>query len=172
MNSIKRTKRIALLIVAAVALVLAVNTQISAQGSQPLKLDIVATGGGPPNIELLADGTLIFKVGVIQSVSGDLTGTLTENITQVYPLADEDGLLPITTSFTLVTSAGTIKGYYTGTFMHMQDGTHMITEHGEILSVTGDYVDLYQAKVLYQGVLLADHMTASGTITIQPRAKR
>jgi hypothetical protein len=54
----------------------------------------------------------------------------------------------------------------------MQDGTHVITQHGEVLSVTGEYVSLYQAKVSYQAVLLADHMTVSGTITIHPREKR
>lgn len=143
-----------------------------AQGNQPLKLDFVAGGGGPPNVTVLGDGTVIFKVTALESVSGDLTGTLTEKITQVYPLSDEDGLLPVTTSWTLQTAAGTIEGYYSGTFMHMHDGTHMITQHGEILSVTGAYADLYQAKVLYQAVLLADHMTVSGTISIQPRAKR
>jgi hypothetical protein len=142
-----------------------------AQGNQPLKLDFVAAGGGPPSV-VVVDGTVIFKITAIESVSGDLTGTLTESITQVYPLTDEEGLLPITTSWTLQTSAGTIKGYYTGTFMHMQDGTHLITQHGEILSVTGEYADLFQATVLYQAVLQADHMTVAGTIAIHSRERR
>lgn len=171
MNSIKTILRISFLMIV-VVVVSAANGLALAQGSKPLKLDFVAAGGGPPNVELLPDGTLIFKITALESVSGDLTGTLTENITQVYPLADEDGLLPVTTFFTLQTSAGTIKGYYSGTFMHIHDGTHMITQHGEILSVTGAYADLYQANVLYQAVLLADHMTVSGTISIQARAKR
>ena len=54
----------------------------------------------------------------------------------------------------------------------MHDGTHVITQHGEVLSVTGAYVGLYQAKVSYQAVLLADHMTISGTITMHQREKR
>lgn len=172
MTSIKDTLRISFLALAAVATMMMVNNPASAQSSQPLKLDFVAAGGGPPIVEVLPDGTLVFEITAIESVTGGLTGTLTEDITQVYPLADEDGLLPITTLFTLQTSAGTLKGYYSGTFMHKHDGTHLITQHGEILSVTGAYADLYQATVLYRGVLSADHMTISGRISIHSRAKR
>jgi hypothetical protein len=86
-------------------------------------------------------------------------------------LSEEDGLLPITTNWKLVSADGTIEGYYSGEFQHMHDGDHIITQHGEVLSVTGAYVGLYQAKVTYHAVLLADHMTASGTMTIYPREK-
>lgn len=147
-------------------------TRVSARGDRPVNLQFVAAGGGPPSVEVLGDGTLIFKVTVFESISGDLTGTLTEKVTQVYPLSEENGLLPITTRWKLVTADGTIEGYYSGEFQHMHDGDHNITQHGEVLSVTGAFVSLYQAKVSYQAVLLADHMTASGTMTIHPRERR
>lgn len=144
---------------------------VSAGGNRPLNLQFVGAGGGPPDVVVLSDGTVIFKVTVFESVSGDLSGTLTEKITQVYPLSEEDGLLPITTAWKLVTSEGTIEGYYSGEFQHMRDGDHFITQHGEVLSVTGEYVNLYQARVSYQAVLGADHMTVSGTVNIYPREK-
>lgn len=140
--------------------------------TRPLNLTFVSAGGGPPDIEVLPDGTLIFKVTVLETISGDLTGTLTERITQVYPLSEENGLLPITTTWTLETADGTISGYYSGLFQHMRDGTHFITEQGEVLSVTGAYVNLYQARVSYRATLLADHMTASGSMTVHPRERR
>lgn len=146
---------------------------VNAQDNQPLKLDFVGAGAaGPPSVVVLGDGTLIFKLTAFESVTGDLTGTLTEKITQVYPVTEENGLLPITTSWKLETANGTIEGYYSGLFQHMQSGDHMITQQGEILSVTGAFVNLYQARVQYQAVLLADHMTVSGTLTIHPSEKR
>ncbi|HLN97055.1 MAG TPA: hypothetical protein VK208_01090, partial [Pyrinomonadaceae bacterium] len=72
----------------------------------------------------------------------------------------------------LVTADGTIEGYYSGLFQHMQNGEHFITQQGEVLSVTGAYVNLYQARVTYQAVLLADHTTVSGILTIHPTEKR
>lgn len=144
----------------------------SAQDNRPVNLQFVGAGGGPPNVDVLGDGTVIFKVTVFETITGDLTGTLTEKVTQVYPISEENGLLPITTRWKLETSQGTIEGYYSGLFHHMQDGTHAITQHGEVLSVTGTYVGLYQAKVSYQAVLSANHMTASGTMTIHPRERR
>lgn len=143
-----------------------------AQGNRPINLQFVGAGGGPPSVVVLGDGTLIFKITVFESITGDLTGTLTERVTQVYPVSEENGLLPITTSWTLQTAEGTIEGYYSGEFHHMHDGNHVITQHGEVLSVSGAYASLYQAKVSYQAVLLADHMTISGTMTIHPREKR
>jgi hypothetical protein len=145
---------------------------ISAEGNRPLQLQFVGAGGGPPNIVDLGDGTRIFKVTVFETVTGDLAGTLTEKVTQVYPVSEENGLLPITTTWKLQTAEGTIEGYYSGEFHHMRDGDHVITQHGEVLSVTGAYVSLYQANASYQAVLLADHMTISGSMTISPREKR
>lgn len=146
---------------------------VGAQGNRPVNLQFVGNGvEGPPNVDVLSDGTVIFKVTVFETITGDLIGDLTEEITQVYPLSEENGLLPVTTSWSLQTADGTISGYYSGEFHHMQDGSHLVMQHGEVLSVTGAYVGLYQAKVSYQAVLLADHMTVSGTITILPREKR
>ena len=80
-------------------------------------------------------------------------------------------MLPITTTWKLQTATGTIEGYYTGEFQDMRDGSHLLIEHGEVLSVTGAYANLYQAKVSYQAVLLSDHATISGVLTIHPREK-
>lgn len=146
---------------------------VNAQANQPLNLNFVGAGAaGPPSVVVLADGTLIFKITVFENVSGALTGVLTEKATQVYPVTEENGLLPITTSWKLVTTAGTIEGYYSGRFQHMQSGDHMITQQGEVLSVTEAYVDLYQARVEYKAILLPDHMTISGVLTIHPNEKR
>ena len=172
MQSIPSLSRIVFLTIVSCLVMASFSSSALAQANKPLKLDFVAAGGGPPSVVVLGDGTVIFKITAIESVSGGLTGTLTESITQVYPLSDEEGLLPVTTSWTLQTSDGTIQGYYSGTFRHMQDGTHLIVQQGEILSVTGAYADLYQATVLYRAVLLADHMTVAGVISIHPREKR
>lgn len=145
---------------------------VKAQGKKPLRLEFVGIGGGPPNVVVLPDGTVIFKLTAIDGVTGDLTGTLTERVTQVYPVSEEDGLLPISTLWKLETAEGTIEGYYSGKFDHLNDGNHMITEHGEILSVTGAYVDLYQATVSYRAVLGPDHMTISGSLTIRRNNRR
>jgi hypothetical protein len=148
------------------------TSPVSAQANRQVNLQFVGAGGGPPNVVVLGDGTVIFKVTVFESITGDLAGTLTEKVTQVYPVSEENGLLPITTTWKLQTAEGTIEGYYSGEFHHMRDGDHVITQHGEVLSVTGAYVGLYQATVSYQAVLLADHMTVSGTMTVHPREKR
>jgi hypothetical protein len=144
---------------------------IAGNPPQPLHLSFETIGGGPPDVEVLADGTIVFKASPVEGVSGDLTGTLTEHLTQVYNAAEEDGVLPIATIWELVTSSGSMKGYYAGTFVHLQDGTHRIVQVGEVLSVTGAYAELYQAKVVYKGSLNASHMFAEGRITILPRRK-
>lgn len=146
---------------------------VNAQANKPLNLSFVGAGAaGPPSVVVLGDGTLIFKITALENVSGDLTGVLTEKVTQVYPVTEENGLLPITTSWKLETAAGTIEGYYSGHFQHTQNGDHIITQHGEVLSVTGAYVGLYQARVDYKAILSPDHMTISGVLTIHPNERR
>lgn len=174
MRSTKTLFRIFSLAFLAVLLSALPASSVNAQANRPVNLRFVAAGGGPPNVVVLDldDDLIIFKITVFESVTGDLTGTLTEKVTQVYPVSEENGLLPITTTWKLQTAEGTIEGYYSGEFQHMQDGTHFIMQHGEVLSVTGAYVSLYQAKVSYKAVLLADHMSVSGSMTINPREKR
>ena len=144
---------------------------IAGQPPQPLHLSFETIGGGPPDVEVLPDGTIVFKASPVEAISGDLTGTLTEKLTQVYPAAEEDGVLPIATIWELVTASGTMKGYYSGTFVHLKDGTHRIVQVGEVLSVTGAYAEFYEATVVYKGSLNASHMFAAGRITILPRNK-
>jgi hypothetical protein len=173
MKSRNHLVKISLLTILSLVLLGLFERSVNAQVNQPLKLDFVGAGAaGPPSVVVLGDGTLIFKITVFENVTGDLTGTLTEKITQVYPVTEENGLLPITTSWKLVTADGTIEGYYSGLFQHMQSGDHFITQQGEVLSVSPAYVNLYQARVSYQAVLLGDHMTISGTLTIHPTERR
>ena len=138
---------------------------------KPLHLSFQTVGGAPPDVQVLADGTIVFKAFPVEGVSGDLSGTLNEQLTQVFKASDEDGVLPITTIWELVTSAGTIKGYYSGTFVHLQDGTLRIVQVGEVLSVTAAYAQLFQARVVYEASLSASHTFAEGRITILPRSK-
>ncbi len=142
------------------------------QSGHPLRLTFTGLSSGPPEVEVLDDGTVVFRITAIESVSGDLTGALTESITQVHHVSEVNGLLPVTTIWKLETAEGTIQGYYSGLFDHLQDGSHRITQHGEVLSVTGAYANLYQARVLFTATLGADHQTIAGNITIQPRGRR
>lgn len=140
----------------------------TAAAGQPLRLELEELGGGPPVIEVV-DGKVVFKIKPVQSVSGDLEGTLTERITQVFPVGDDEGELPIATLWKLQTDEGTIEGAYSGIFSHLPDGSHLIVQQGSVFSVTGAYAGLFQARVTYRAVLAADHFDISGRLTIVPR---
>jgi hypothetical protein len=73
------------------ALAGSLGPSVMADGNRTLDLEFVAAGGGPPDVVVLGDGTVIFKITVTQNVSGDLSGTLTEKLTQVFPASEEEG---------------------------------------------------------------------------------
>jgi hypothetical protein len=135
----------------------------------PLIVHLKDAGGEPPAAEVLPDGTILLKVDTVDTAKGDLKGTFSEHITQVYSQADEFGFMAITSYWTLNTPNGTIEGYCSGQFNHLPGFKHDIQMHGEVLSVTGAYVDLYRAEVFYKAALKADHMSMTGTLTIAPR---
>ncbi|MBZ5627160.1 MAG: hypothetical protein LAQ69_52075 [Acidobacteriia bacterium] len=146
--------------------------QSPAAGSptRPIWLAFTDAGSdGPPQIQTLAGGNVLFRITTIQKLSGDLQGKLTERITQLYPAADEGGSLPISTLWKIETAQGTIEGYYSGTFTHAQDGRHGIFQYGEVISASGAYTYLYRAEVLYSAVLETDHLSINGGLTIRKR---
>lgn len=145
----------------------ALAVPVPATAGPPLNLTFEELGGGPPEIEVV-DGTVVFKITPVQSVSGDLTGTLTEKITQVFPAWDDDHT-PIAAIWTLETPDGTIEGSYSGTFQHLPDGSHLILQRGTVLSVTGAYADLFLARVNYRAVLAPNHFNIAGRMSIVPR---
>lgn len=146
--------------------------QSPAAGSstRPVWLAFTDAGSdGPPQIQSLAGGNVLFRITSIQKLTGDLQGKLTERVTQLYPAADEGGSLPISTLWKIETANGTLEGYYSGIFTHAQDGRHGILQYGEVISATGTYSYLYRAEVVYSAVLEGDHMTIKGGLTIRKR---
>src|SRR6266545_2595559 len=139
---------------------LQVSPQASAQtppaGSptRPMWLAFTDAGSeGPPQIQTLPGGMILFRITAIEKLTGDLEGKLTERITQLYPAADEDGSLPVSTLWKIETAQGTMEGYYSGTFTHAADGRHGIFQYGEVISASGAYSHLYRAEVVYSAVL-------------------
>jgi hypothetical protein len=65
--------KISLLAILSLVLMHSFERSVNAQGNQPLKLDFVGAGGGPPTVVVLGDGTLIFKITVFENVSGAVT---------------------------------------------------------------------------------------------------
>lgn len=128
-----------------------------------------AKGGGPPSIRVVS-GLVLFKLNTVQAVSGSIQGDLSERITQVFSAGQDTGLLPITTIWKMKTAQGTIEGYYSGIFNHLGNGTHVIHQRGEIITVPSAYIHLYRAEVFYRANLSADHMKlTNATLMIAPR---
>ncbi len=136
----------------------------------------------PPTLDFTADGQiLVFKVNPVGTVTGDLEGTFVQRITQVEPTDEVPAinlLQEIATFFTIETEEGVIEGYYSGPFYFSEETfpDPVSHQHGQILSVTSAYADLYLADVFYDGVVdyeevdgkpftVGDH----GTLIIAPR---
>lgn len=153
---------------------LSVFCLVTASGIAIAQQDLLISFGdlpgnaGPPKVTVLEDGTTIFRINVEQGIEGDVNGTLSEEITQVCPNPNCEGSLPITTLWTIKTSRGLIKGYYSGQFVHLKDLSHRITQYGRVLLVSGAYVNLHKAEIFYNGTLDASHMAGKGTISIVP----
>ncbi len=162
----------------------------SAQGGQPsalpvkvLTLRFSAAPAEPPTIEPAQDA-IVFKANPVGKVTGDLEGTFTERVTQIadpelnYPIAPVNKVEPITTFFTIKTSTGTIEGYFWGTFYFPAQGypDATVRQHGQVLSVTPAYANLYLADVYYDAVVDFEikgdtqvPLGDSGTLVISPR---
>jgi hypothetical protein len=117
---------------------------------------------------------IVFNITTSGDLTGDLSGTLTQHITQVVP-DPEPALEPITALFTIETSKGKIEGYLSGSFYTPQPGDNAtMMQHGQIISVTGDYANLYLADVYLDCVVTMENgigVAAEGNISIVPIVK-
>ena len=150
---------------------------------QVLTLQVSAVPNEPPTTEETADGGIVFKVNPVGTATGDLEGAFSQRITQVESagfLANfESGLAwlePITTFFTIETEEGVIEGYYSGAFYFPENAfpsDAVFQQHGQVLSVTAAYSDLYLADVYYDGIVDFNDegipLGDSGTLIIAPR---
>lgn len=114
---------------------------------EPLVLEFFVGAAGPPDFEPLTDGRLVFKVEAEGSVSGAFEGTMRSAITEVNP--DPPIFQGLSITFTIETEDGVLEGYYTGTIYHPEPDAPIATvhAHGQILSVSGAYADLFLADV-------------------------
>lgn len=140
--------------------------------NQPLVLDYNLVPAGPPTFENLTDGRRVFRLDAAGSASRDLEGTINGAITQ----AQIPGYEQITNTFSIETDEGSIKGYLVGTYHPVLDdnldGTSTVRMHGQILSVTGVYADLFLAEVHTRSEVSISGGIGSeeiGTMTIMPR---
>lgn len=169
---------LALLLIPVVAIV---SAQDGPLYPTQLALQIDASPTGPPLIESLTDGEVIFHIDVAGTAAGDLAGSFVQDITQVDPCPTcyaPDQLQPITAFFTIETDEGKIEGYYVGSF-YATEGTfpdYIIQVHGQILSVSAVYADLYLADVYYNANVDFEEVEGetvplgdSGTMIIAPR---
>lgn len=176
-NVVSRTGSM-LVVLVLFAMMMTVNAQ-EQEMTQPLDLssehivlDFSAQAAGPPTIEPLADGRILFKINGEGPVSGSLEGTMRSAITEVNP-HQSPVQQSVSISFTIETEQGVLEGYYAGAIHHPIDGElAYINAHGFILSVTGAYADLFMADVYVTSeVLFVDGRSTgeTGTITIAPR---
>lgn len=155
--------------------------QPSALSPDVLTIQFSAVAPDPPTIEEAQD-MFIFKIIPIGPVTGDLVGTLTQHITFVDPMALGPYVpnlhIPITTFFEIETDEGIIEGYYAGVHYHQEDTfpDAIVIQHGQILSATSAYADLYLADIYYDGVVDYEEIDGnyigvgdSGTLIIVPR---
>jgi hypothetical protein len=107
---------------------------------------------------------------LVMSVSGDVTGTLTEKVTQIWT-PNPSGLRSSCVLFKLETIEGAVmEGYYSGLFKEKGDQA-FIHSHGEVLSVNVGSEDYYQAKIDGQAQLNLVTFDIEGMMIIRPRNK-
>ncbi|HVU09868.1 MAG TPA: hypothetical protein VHD90_01270 [Phototrophicaceae bacterium] len=135
---------------------------------RPLTLTYQSTPTADPTLD---NG--IFQLSATGDLSGDLTGTYTQNITQLCGCVTENPLSPIDNLFTIKTADGMLMGYIVGSYYQAaaDSASADYVGHGQILSVSGNYADLYLADVyLNATVKLVDGngVSDAGTLTITP----
>ncbi len=123
---------------------------------------------GPPQVNRIPSGDILFRITVVLNVTGDLTGKLTERVIQVHPENEEDSM-PIATLWKLETADGTMEGHYSGVYEKTADGSFLVIQAGEVFSVTRAYGHLYRADIVYMVNLSADQSAVSGKMTIRKR---
>jgi hypothetical protein len=141
--------------------------RLAAQGTgtstNPIRLDISLGEAGPPQINRTPEGAILFRVTIVLNVTGDLTGKLTERVTQLHP-ENEENSMPIATLWKLETGEGTMEGHYSGTFEKTDDGSTLVLQSGEVYWVTRTYGHLYRADIAYLASLSADQTSLVGRI--------
>ena len=138
---------------------------------------LIATFKSVPTAEPVFENPprqIVFKITTSGELTGDLNGTLTQQITQVVP-DPEPSLEPITAFFTIETATGKIEGYATGSFYIPKPGDNAtVTQHGQVISVTGEYANLYLADVYLDSTVTIENgagVAAEGSISIVPIVK-
>jgi hypothetical protein len=137
--------------------------------AQVLTLTYESAPTAPPTVE---NG--IFSISSTGPLSGDLTGTYTQDITQLCDCDHPALLTPIDAIFTIVTSDGMLKGYIIGSYdQHSADSDHAdYIGHGSILSVSGTYADYYLGDVILDAqvkIVNGEGQSDGGILTITPR---
>lgn len=168
-------KRYSLLLLAILGLIAmrAFGILAAANSNKAIHLTALDSTVIPSAPLVLPDGRIFFKAEAIMTVSstnGDLVGTLTEDITQIWK-PNPSGLRSSTVLWKLETADGVMKGYYSGYFKEIGEQA-MINSHGEVLAVTEMYADYYQATVTVQALLNLVTFDVEGEIVIQPRNKK
>lgn len=151
----------------------ATGAPVSAQDggrAVPLTIQFSTAPQAEPVIEQFRN-QIIFKIESSGDATGDLEGKLVQRITQVASLP-EPPLEPITTFFSIETDKGTIEGYYSGYFyVPGTDQDAQVQQHGQVLSVTGQYAHLYLADVYFNSVVNIENGAGvgdTGSMTIVP----
>jgi hypothetical protein len=130
-----------------------------------------------PRSECLEDGRQLCSIAGMGHVSGDFSGAVTQEITHFK--TGSVSLSPVvymTVVYEVTTDAGSLKGYYAGFSTDRQDGkVDHLRMHGQVLSVTVAYIDLFMADIFYDGAIFYPGATTEraileqGTLTILPR---
>ena len=139
--------------------------------SQPFYMDFTESGedGGPPTINQIASGEILFKVTVIQKVTGDISGRLVERVTQIHP-PDDERTMPIAVLWRLETSQGVLEGHYSGMWNQGEDQRVGIFQMGEVLVVPRAFGYLYRAEAVYTAILEADRIHVRGSLWFRRRS--
>jgi hypothetical protein len=138
---------------------------------RPIVLETSLSIPGPPTVEPLADGRVLFKINAEGPVSGDLEGVIRLSVTQTNLASSMEAMSAM---FTIETDQGTLEGYYVGVvYPGEHGGTIRGIGHGQILSVSRVYADLFLADVYDMGqVQLGEDgiaLGSSSTMTITAR---
>lgn len=140
--------------------------------AEPVVLEFSTGAAGPPIIEPLTDGRMTFRIMAAGEISGAFTGSISASVSEVTAMPSPP-LHPVTVMFTIETEQGMIQGYYAGS-LYLAEGSDSASIHaaGQILSVSGAYVDLYLADVFVNSAVhFVDGRSTgeSGTMTIAAR---
>jgi transcriptional regulator with XRE-family HTH domain len=144
---------------------------------QLLVMRLTSAPTDSPRSDMLSDGRMLCKIYGQGHIAGHLTGTIAHETTHLVRDTQQADLpCPLSTMFTIETETGSIKGHYTGFTIKSRDGNvdHM-RMHGQVLSVTPSFTDLFLAQVFYEGAIYFPgaqdaYATAErGILTILPR---